>query len=295
MNRLLIALIAVVALGAVAANTFFVVDQRQQVVVVKLGEPVRVINPSGAHDPGLKTKIPFVESLVSLDKRNQAVEASKVEVLSADRQPLVLDAFIRYRITDPLAFYRTLRNQSMAKNGLGPLINSSLRQVLGSASAGDIISGRRPDLMAKALDDVRARAAAADLGIEVIDLRIEHVELPAASAEVVYRRMRSNLQRQAAQIRAQGEASARTMMAKADREATVTLAKANQQAAGLRGDGEARAASLYAASYGKDPRFAAFYLSMQAYEKALARGDTTLVLSPDSDFFKYFKYGPNAK
>ncbi|HEY5290050.1 MAG TPA: protease modulator HflC [Caulobacteraceae bacterium] len=291
----LIALIAVFALAVVLANTFFIVDQREQVVVVNLGEPVRVINPPGAYDPGLKVKIPFVESVVTLDKRNQAIEASQEEVISADQQRLVVDAFVRYRIAAPLEFYRTLRDETIAKDRLEPLINSSLRQVLGAASASDIISRQRPQLMAKTLVDVRARAAAAHLGIDVIDLRIKRADLPAANAQAVYQRMRSNLQQKAAQIRAQGEASARGIMADADKQVTITLAKANEQAFALRGSGDAQAASLYASSYGKDPSFAAFYRSMRAYETALAQGSTTLVLSPDSDFFKYFKYGPKGK
>jgi membrane protease subunit HflC len=293
-RRWLIGLIAA-ALVVLLANTFFIVDQRRQAVVVNLGEPVRVINPPGAYDPGLKVKIPFVESVVTLDKRNQAIEARQEEVISADQQRLVVDAFVRYRIADPLEFYRTLRNETIARDRLEPLINSSLRQVLGAATAGDIISRQRSELMAKTLDDVRVRAAAARLGIDVVDLRIKRADLPAANAEAVYQRMRSNLQQKAAQIRAQGEASKREIVANADKEVTITLAKANEQAFALRGAGDAQAASLYAASYGKDPSFAAFYRSMRAYEDSLAHSDATLVLSPDSDFFKYFKYGPKAK
>lgn len=284
-----------VAAIVVLANTFFIVDQRQQAVVVNLGEPVRVINPPGAHDPGLKVKIPFTESVVSLDKRNQAIEAAQEEVISSDQQRLVVDAFVRYRIADPLAFYRTLRNEATARDRLEPLINSSLRQVLGAASAADIISRERSALMAKALADVRARASGAHLGIDVIDLRIKRADLPAANAEAVYQRMASNLQQRAAQIRAQGEASKREIIADADKQVTITLAKANEQAFALRGAGDAQAAQLYAAAYGKDPGFAAFYRSMRAYEDSLAHKDTTLVLSPDSDFFKYFRQGPRTR
>jgi membrane protease subunit HflC len=291
----LVSLIAVAAAAVILTNTFFIVDQRQQAVVVNLGDPVRVINPPGAFDPGLKVKIPFSESVVTLDKRNQAIEAAQEEVISSDQQRLVVDAFVRYRIYDPLAFYRTLRNETIARDRLEPLINSSLRQVLGGASAADIISRQRSALMAKSLDLVRARAAAAHLGIEVVDLRIKRADLPAANAEAVYQRMTSNLQQRAAQIRAQGEASKRGIIADADKQVTVTLAKADEQAFAVRGAGDAQATQLYAAAYGKDPSFAAFYRSMRAYQDALGQKDTTLVLSPDSDFLKYFRQGPRTR
>ena len=285
--------IALVAL-VLAANTFFIVDQRQQVVVVNLGQPVRIINPPGAYDPGLKMKTPFVESLVPLDKRNQPLEVGQEEVISADQQRLVVDAFIRYRIADPLQFYRTLRNEQVAADRLEPLVNSSLRQALGSASAADIISQRRDALMAQTLGDVRARAARSHFGIVVVDLRIKRADLPAANQEAVYNRMRSSLQ-QAAQIRAEGESQKREVTADADKQVTITLAAATQESSVTRGAGDAESARIFAASFGKDPGFAAFWRSLQAYDTSLADGDTTMVLSPDSDFFKYFRKGPGAK
>ncbi|MHB8531040.1 MAG: protease modulator HflC [Caulobacteraceae bacterium] len=294
-RRLLIAIGVAFLVGVLLANTFFIVDQRQQVVVVNLGQPVRVINPPGAYDPGLKAKIPFVESLVILDKRNQSLEAAKEEVISADQERLVVDAFIRYRISDPLAFYRTLRDESVAADRLEPLINSSLRQILGGAMAQDIISAHRDALMRQTLADVRARAARSHLGIEVVDLRIKRADLPAANEQAVFRRMRTNLQQQAAQIRAVGEQQRLAIVADADRQVTVTLASADAQAFATRGQGDAESARIYAASFGKDPRFATFWRSMQAYEGSLAGADTTLVLSPDSDFLKFFKKGPNAR
>ena len=294
-QRLMLWIGAAFVAGLLLANTFFIVDQRQQVVVVNLGEPVRVINPPGAYDPGLKLKIPFTESLVVLDKRNQAIEARQEEVISADQQRLVVDAFVRYRISQPLQFYRTLRNEKTATDRLEPLINSSLRQVLGAATANQIISQQRDALMAQTLADVRARAARSHLGIEVIDLRIKRADLPAANQQAVYQRMRSNLQQQAAQIRAQGEATKREVMADADKQVTITLAQATQESFTTRGAGDGERARIFASSFGKDASFAAFYRSMEAYEGAFADGESTLVLSPDSDFFKYFKKGPNAR
>ncbi|MEP6967539.1 MAG: protease modulator HflC [Pseudomonadota bacterium] len=294
-RRLMIWIAVAFAVGVVLANTFFIVDQRRQVVVVNLGEPVRLINPPGAYDPGLKVKIPFVESLVVLDKRNQVIEAQKEEVISADQQRLVVDAFVRYRIANPLQYYRTLRNETIAADRLEPLINSSLRQVLGAATANEIISQKRDALMGQALAVVRARAARSRLGIEVVDLRIKRADLPAANQQAVYKRMQSNLQQQAAQIRAVGEQQRREVVADADKQVTITLATATEESFTTRGAGDSQSAALFASSFGKDPSFAAFYRSMQAYEGAFADGDTTLILSPDSDFFKYFKKGPTGR
>jgi len=292
--RLILWASAALAVILVAANTFFIVDQREQAVVVDLGEPVRVINPPGAYDPGLKIKAPFVESVIFLDKRNQPLEAPQEEIISADQQRLVVDAFIRYRIVDPLQFYRTLHDEQVGADRLEPLVNSSLRQVLGSASAADIISDRRDALMGQTLADVQARSARARYGVDIIDLRIKRADLPQANQEAVFNRMRSSLQQQAAQIRADGEANKREIMAGADKQVTITLATATEQSFSIQGAGDAQSAALFASSFGKDPSFAAFYRSLQAYEGSFVDGDT-LVLSPDSDFFKYFKKGPNAK
>jgi membrane protease subunit HflC len=278
----------------VLANTGFVVSQTQEAIVVNLGQPVRVINEPSHYDPGLKMKAPFVESVVLLDKRNQSIDARREEVISADQQRLVVDAYVRYKISNPLEFYRTLRSEANAAGLIEPLINSSLRQVLGGATAADIISVQRDALMAQTLAYVRARAASSHFGIDVIDVRIKRADLPAANQQAVYQRMKSNLEQQAAQIRAVGEQNRREIVAEADKEVTVTLAGATEQAYATQGAGDAESAKIFAASFGKDPRFAAFYRSMLAYGEALSDGDTTMVLSPTSDFFKYFEKGPDA-
>ena len=293
-RRLLIWAGLALAVLVVMANTGFIVSQTQQAIVVNLGQPVRVINQPGRYDPGLKFKAPFVESVVLLDKRNQAIDARGEEIISRDQQRLVVDAFVRYRISNPLEFYRTLRSETNAAGLIEPLINSSLRQVLGSTTATDIISGQRDALMAQTLAYVRARAARSHYGIEVLDVRIKRADLPAANQQAVYQRMKSNLEQQAAQIRAVGEQNRREIVAEADKEVTVTLADATAEAYATRGQGDAQSAKLFDASFGKDPRFAAFYRSMQAYDGAFSDTDTTMVLSPSSDFFKYFQKGPNA-
>ena len=287
---------AVIAIGLiiVLANTLFVVDQRQQAIVVRLGEPVRVIHaPPGQSGAGLNFKTPFLENVIKFDRRNLALEADQEEVIAADQQRLVVDAFLRYRISDPLQYYRTLRDERTAQDRLERLVNSSLRQVLGSATQSDIISGRRAQLMQLSKLDVERRAKASRLGIQVIDLRIKRADLPDTIRASVYRRMQTQRQQIAAQTRAEGEQRKREIIAGADKEVAITLATAQQTGETTRGEGDALRTRIFAQSFGKDPAFAAFYRSMQAYEQGIGQGDSTLVLSPDSAFFKYFQYGPS--
>ncbi len=296
MNRRLM-LYAVLAIGllVVLANTLFIVEQRQQAIVVRFGEPVRVINAPGKPGAGLNFKAPFLENIVRFDRRNISLEAQQEEIIASDQERLVVDSFIRYRISDPLLFYRTLRDERTAADRIERLVNSSLRQVLGSATSNDIISGRRGQLMQLARADVARRAQASRFGIQVIDLRIRRADLPAQNQAAVYRRMQTNRQQVAAQERALGEQQKREIIASADREVAITLATAQEQGETTRGQGDAQRTRIFADSFGKDAGFAAFYRSMQAYEAGLGQGDTTLVLSPDSAFFKYFERGPSGR
>ncbi|CAN7248712.1 protease modulator HflC [Phenylobacterium sp. LjRoot164] len=296
MNRSL-PILGILLAGAliVLSQTFFIVDQRKQAVIVRLGEPVRVINAPGDPDPGLKMKVPFVENVVQFDKRNLAIEAAQEEITASDQQRLVVDAFVRYRISNPLLYYRTLRDEQTASDRIERLVNSSLRQVLGTATSTEIISGRREALLAQTKKDVVARAAASRLGIQIIDIRIKRADYPPQIQESVFRRMQTSRQQEAARIRAQGEQEKREIIAGADKEVAITLATAREQAETTRGAGDAVRTRLFAQGFGKDPAFASFYRSMQAYEASLGQGDTTMVLSPDSAFFKYFERGPNAR
>jgi membrane protease subunit HflC len=275
----------VIALGVliVLANTLFVVEQRQQAIVVRFGEPVRVINAPGSPNPGLKAKVPFLENVIRLDKRNLALEAEQEEIISADQERLVVDAFV---------YYRTLRNEQTASDRIERLVNSSLRQVLGSATSNEIISGRRGQLMADTRKDVDQRARASRLGIQIIDVRIKRADLPKANQAAVFRRMQTSRQQEAAQIRAVGEQQKREIIAGADKEVTITLATATEESSRTRGEGDAQRTRIFADSFGRDPSFATFFRSMQAYEASLGQGDTTLVLSPNSQFFRYFERGP---
>jgi membrane protease subunit HflC len=289
---LILGVLAVVAL-IVVFNTFFVVDQREQAVVVSFGNPVRVINAPAHPDAGLHMKTPFAESVVKLDRRNLGQEVDQEEIISSDQQRLVVDAFIRYRIRDPLQFYRTMGNERTASDRIERLLNSTLRDILGSTTQTEIISTRRAELMQQARLAMQQRANAARFGINVVDVRIKRADLPAANQAAVFRRMRTAREQIAAQTRAMGEQQKREIMAGADKQVTITLATATEEAETTRGQGDAQRTKIFAQAYGRDPSFAAFYRSMQAYDEALANGDTTLVLAPDSDFFKYFERGPS--
>jgi membrane protease subunit HflC len=291
-NRLIAAGLAALFAGWLVTNSFYIVDQRQQAIVVAFGQPVRVVNAFSENDPGLKLKNPLWEKVILLDKRNQGLEADQEEVIASDQERLVVDAFLRYRINDPLQFYRTLGDDSTAHDRIERMVNSSLRQMLGAATSNEIISGKRAQLMQQARDEVAQQARGARLGVEILDLRIKRADLPSANQDAVYHRMQTQRQQEAAQIKAVGEQQKREIMATADKEVAITLATAREEAEKTRGEGDAKRTALFAASFGRDPGFAAFYRSMQAYEAALGQGDTTMVLSPDSAFFKYFRTGP---
>lgn len=281
-----------VALLVFVLNTFFVVDQRQQAIVVRFGEPVRVINAPGRAEAGLHIKQPFLEDVVRLDRRNLGQEVDQEEIIASDQQRLVVDAFIRYRISDPLQFYRTLRDERVAADRIERLLNSTLRDILGSTTQTEIISARRGELMQQARVEMQRRAQASRFGIQIIDLRIKRADLPAQIQTSVFRRMQTARQQIAAQIRALGEQQKRQIIAGADKQVTITLAGATEEAETTRGQGDAQRTRIFARAYGRDPGFAAFYRSMQAYDASLSQGDTTMVISPDSDFFKYFQRGP---
>ncbi len=284
--------IAVILLIAVVVGygTFFTVDQVSQALVVRLGKPIRVIT-----EPGLDVKVPFIDSVIYIDKRILAIESPAQEVIAASQdtsnlgaeagERLVVDAFARYRIIDPLKFYQTV-GPAGASSQLAILLNSTLRQVLGQATLADVVRNRREELMGemRQLLDAKAR----EFGIQVVDVRIRRADLPEQNSQAVYKRMQTERQREAAEFRAEGSQKAQAIRAKADRDVTVIVANANSQAETIRGEGDAQSNAIFAAAYGQDPGFFAFYRSMRAYEDSMKKGNTNLVLGPDLDFFRYF-------
>jgi membrane protease subunit HflC len=259
----------------------FTVYQTQQALVLRLGKVRSVLV-----EPGLYFRVPLVDVVHYLDKRVLDLDTPVQTVLSSDRQNLEVDAFARYRITDPLRFFQAVNNIQNANGRLISLLNSALRNVLAGASTTDVIRTRRADLMNLIQDIVNRQAQA--FGIEIIDVRLTRVDLPAANSQAVFQRMQTERQREAADLRATGQQQAATIRARADREATVIVAEANRKAEELRGRGDAEKNRILADAYGRDADFFAFYRSMQAYEAGLKPGETRMVLSPTSDFFRYF-------
>jgi modulator of FtsH protease HflC len=285
--------IAVLLLVAaiVGYSTLFTVYQTRQALVVRLGQPVRVIT-----EPGLNVKVPFIDSVITIDKRILNVESPAQEVIASSQdnnktgldqagERLVVDAFARYRITDPLRFYQTV-GPAGASSQLSILLNSALRRVLGAATLSDAVRDKREELMAKMREQLDRDAR--PFGIEVVDVRIRRADLPEQNSQAVYQRMQTERQREAAEFRAQGSQKSQEIRAKADRDVTVILAEANSRAEQVRGQGDSERNRIFADAYTRDPDFFAFYRSMQAYERSLHGGDTHLVLRPDTDFFRYF-------
>ena len=280
MAKILLAALGILAVfGAMAA--LFTVEQREQALVLEFGKPVRVIQT-----PGLYAKIPILQEAVIFDNRLLDYDAPAEEVIASDQKRLVVDAFARYRIENPLTFYQTVRTEEVLRPRLGAIINSNLRKVLGTVPLQDVISEDRSNLMRRIADSVAEEALA--FGIRVYDVRIKHADLPQANSEAVFRRMQTERQQEAAQLRAEGAEQAQRMRAEADRERVVIVAEAERDAEILRGEGEGESNRIFAEAFSRDPDFFAFYRSMQAYQTALGAGDTTMVLSPDSEFFNYF-------
>ena len=262
-------------------GSVFTVYQTNQVIVVRLGEPIRVVT-----DPGLNFKIPLLESVISVDKRIVDLENPAQEVITSDQKRLVVDAFARYRINDALKFYQTIGVIEGANARLSTLLNSALRRVLGEATTIDVVRDKRAQLMA--LVRTQLESEAQSFGVAVIDVRIRRADLPEQNSQAVYQRMQTERQREAAEFRAQGSQRSQEIRARADRDVTVLIAEAQSKGEQTRGEGDAERNRIYAEAYGRDPDFFTFYRSMQAYESGLRSSDTRMVLKPDSDFFRYF-------
>jgi membrane protease subunit HflC len=276
-----ILVIAGVLVLVVVWASVFIVQQTQYALVLRFGAVQASIQ-----DPGLHVKLPLIDTVLYFDKRVLDLDLPVQTLLSADRQNLEVDAFTRYKITDPLKFYQAVGTIALANQRLSSFTNSVMRNVLASASRDAIVRTDRGGLMNRIQEDVNRQAQS--LGIEMIDVRLTRVDLPAANSQAVYQRMRTEREREAADLRANGQQRAQTIRARAEREATVIRADANRQAEELRGQGDADKNRILAEAFGRDPGFFAFYRSMQAYEASLKSGDTRLVLSPTSDFFRFF-------
>jgi membrane protease subunit HflC len=281
-----LAVIAVILL-IVGYSSLFQVYQTRQALVVRLGNPIRIVT-----QPGLHVKIPLVDTVIYIDKRILDLENSSQEVIAADQKQLIVDAFARYRVVDPLRFYQTVGTVEGANSRLAPFLNSALRAALGEATLTQVVREQREQLMARVRDQLDREAQ--QFGVEVVDVRIRRADLPDQNSQAVYTRMKTEREREAQEFRSQGTQKAQEIRARADRDATVVVAEATSRAEQTRGEGDAERNRIFAEAFNKDPDFFAFYRSMQAYETGLQQGDTRFLVRPDSDFFRYF-LDPNGK
>ena len=271
----------IVLAGFTIYLSLFTVKEINQAIVLQFGDPKKVLS-----EPGLQVKIPFIQNVVYLDRRILSLDPAPEEVIASDQKRLIVDAYARFKIVDPLKFYISVGDERVARSRLATIINSRIRSVLGKQSLATLLSEDRTKQMAIIQEGVNAEAE--KFGITIIDVRIKRADLPQANSEAIYKRMQTEREREAKEFRAKGAEMAVTITSTADKEVTVLLANAKKQSEIMKGEGDGQRNKIFAQAFGKDPEFFAFYRAMQAYEKALIGGDTSLILSPDSDFFKFF-------
>lgn len=311
-RNLTILLVAIFALGIIALNSLFIVQQTQQALVLQFGRAVSVID-----EPGLKAKMPFIQNVLFFDKRLLDFDAEPQEVIDADNKPIIIDAFLRYQINNPLKYYQSVQDEYAMRQRLNDILESSLRKVVGRYPYTTLLSPARVDVMSQILGDIRSQLSGVDaseaveenltekekelvkevdvaevedgFGIKVVDVRLTRVDLSERIKDSVHQRMRSDREREARELRAKGEEAAQRIRAKAERERTEIVSEARKKAEMIRGEADAVATKTYAEAFSRDKEFYDFYRSLQAYRRVLDGKDTTMVLSPDSEFLKYLQ------
>ena len=271
----------IVVAGFAIYLSLFVVKEINQAIVLQFGDPKRIISK-----PGINFKIPFIQNVVFLDKRILNLDTPPEEVIASDQKRLIVDAFARFQIVDPLKFYISVGNERVARSRLSTIINSRIRNVLGQQELQTLLSKDRTKQMTLIQEGVNNEAE--NFGIKIVDVRIKRADLPQANSEAIYRRMQTEREREAKEFRARGAEMAVTITSTADKEVTVILADAQKKSEIMKGEGDGQRNKIFADAFGRDPEFFGFYRAMQAYEKALIGGETSLILSPDSEFFKFF-------
>ena len=279
LGKFIIPLIFVI--GLVVYLSLFTVKEINQAIVLQFGDPKKIITTAG-----LQFKIPFIQNVVFLDRRILSLDPAPAEVIASDQKRLIVDAYARFKIIDPLKFYISVGDERVARSRLATIINSRIRSVLGKQSLATLLSEERSTQMSIIQEGVNVEAE--KFGITIIDVRIKRADLPQANSEAIYKRMQTEREREAKEFRARGAEMAVTITSTADRKVTVILANAEKQSEIMKGEGDGIRNKIFADAFGQDPEFFSFYRAMQAYETALIGGDTTLILSPDSDFFKFF-------
>jgi membrane protease subunit HflC len=288
MSRSLIAVVALAATAVVAAASLFTVEQTDQVLVTRLGEPRRVIT-----EPGLKLKWPLAETVIRFDRRLLDYELPPEEVILGDQRRLIVDSFTRYRIVDPLRYYQAVGpTENGIRARLNSVVTSSLRRVLGNEQLLNVLSSNRGRIMALIREQVNAEMR--NFGVEVADVRIRRADLPPENTQAILSRMQSERQRVAAQARAEGDEAAARIRADAERERTVLLANARSTADRLRGEGEANAIAIYAEAFNRDAHFFQIWRTLQAYRESFAQGGSRLVMTPGDGFLKLLREPPTA-
>ena len=272
---------AIVVLVVLIFQSVIIVQEINQAIVLQFGDPKKIITKAG-----LNFKIPFIQNVVYLDKRVLNLDNPPEEVIAADQKRLIVDAIARFKIVDPLKFYISVGNERVARSRLSTIINSRIRGVLGTQELATLLSTDRAKQMAIIQNDVNEEAK--NFGIQIVDVRIKRADLPQANSDAIYRRMQTEREREAKEFRAKGAEMAVTITSTADKDVTVLLANANKKSEIMKGEGDGQRNKIFADAFGKDPQFFSFYRAMQAYEKALIGGETSLILSPDSEFFKFF-------
>lgn len=274
--------LVILVLAVATFASLFTVNQAQQALVLQFGNPMQVIT-----EPGLKVKLPFVQEVAYYDKRVLDYDAPTEEVIAEDQKRLVVDPFVRYRITDPLKFRQAVGTEMRLRARLKSMTSNAMRGVVGKVRMLDLLTGKRAQIMRDIRDVMNQESGA--FGIKVIDVRVRRVDLPAANSQAIFERMKSEREREAKEFRAQGAEAAQRIRSLAERNRTVLLAQARKKGEILRGDGDSLSIKIYADAFGKDMEFFSFYRSMQAYRESLGGEGTTMVLSPDGEFFRYFK------
>ncbi|MBQ7659768.1 MAG: protease modulator HflC [Alphaproteobacteria bacterium] len=275
---LFLSLLAFVALW----QSVYIVSQVQQAIVLQFGEPIRVVK-----DAGLKFKVPFIQNVVYYDKRLLNLDPPAQEIVLGDKKRLDVDSFTRYQIVDPLKFYQTVRTEFQAQSKLEEIVNSSVRNVLGRITLQELLSEKRSQIMANISAAVKNDAS--QIGVRVAEVRIRRADLPIEVLQAINDRMKAERERDAKEARAQGQQAAQQIRATADKESTIIVAEAEKQAQIIKGEGDKQATSIWNTAAGVDAEFYAFYRSLEAYRNAVAKDKNSLVLSPDAEFFKYFK------
>ena len=271
----------IVVIGVFLFQSIIIVQEINQAIVLQFGDPKKIISKAG-----LNFKLPFIQNVVFLDKRILNLDNAPQEVIASDQKRLIIDAITRFQITDPLKFYISVGNERVARSRLSTIINSRIRGVLGTQELATLLSTDRTKQMAIIQSDVNKEAKS--FGIKIIDVRIKRADLPPANSDAIYKRMQTEREREAKEFRAEGAEIAQKIRSTADKDVTVLLANANKKSEIMKGEGDGQRNKIFANAFGRDPQFFAFYRAMQAYETALIGGETSMVLSPDSEFFKFF-------